>query len=375
MHDFSKNIDRRITNSEKYKNTYGKIPLWIADMDFRCCDKILENLKKVIDIGVLGYDTLPDNYFEPFISWQKWKNNIDLKSETLVTTSGVVQGISMAISILTKPKDKILIQPPVYYPFFNIIKSNDREIVENKLILKNGRYEINFEEFEQKIKDCKAMILCSPHNPVGRVFTKEELKKIADICKRENVYIISDEIHSDIIFGKNKFISMYNFENIRDQLLIFMSTSKTFNIAGISQAVCIIDNYEILKEFENEKKRRGFMHELAFSVVGFYSAYKYGKDWHLKSLEYIEENAKFILKELENTNIYTYMPEGTYLMWLDFNNFNLSDNEIEEKLINEANVILDRGSNFGGEKYYRLNIATSRELLKEALFNIKKVFK
>lgn len=375
MYEFSQIVDRRITNSEKYKNTDGKIPLWIADLDFKCCNKILNSLREILDVGVLGYDTLPNDYFEPFILWEKEKNGINLTKDELLTISGVVPGLSMALSILTNKGDKVLIQPPVYYPFFNIIRDNDREIVENPLKKVNEKYEIDFEDFEKKIKGCKAMILCSPHNPVGRVFTKDELRKIADICKRENVYILSDEIHSDIIFGDNKFISMYSFDDIRDRLLVFMSTSKTFNIAGISQAVCIINNSKIREEFVMEKRRRGLMHEPAFSVMGFYSAYKYGKEWHEKCMKYLEENIDFVINELGDSKICTYKPEATYLMWLDFSHFDISDDEIENKLLNEANVILDRGSKFGLEKHYRLNVGCSREILGKAINQIKETFK
>lgn len=383
-YNFDEIINRRHHHSKKWTDWSGYglqtcedvLPLWIADMDFKCEPRILDALHETVNYGVIGYDAPPKDYYDPFISWQKRKNDWELRKEWFVDTPGIVPGISNAIISLTEKGDKILIQPPVYYPFFKAINFNDRTLVENTLLMGEDRYEIDFEDFEQKIRDCKMFILCNPHNPVGRVFTREELRKMGELCVKHNVIILSDEIHGDLIMKGHKHIPIASLsEEIKQQCLTFTAPSKTFNIAGLAQSVAIIPNEEFRAKFKKGMEAFGIMHMASFGITGFHAAYLYGEEWVKQVLEYIEGNIDFVMNFLKEQLpiVKAYKPEGTFLMWLDFRALSEDINVVDELLIKKAKVLMDSGAKFGetGQRFYRLNIASPRAIIEEAMNRIK----
>ncbi len=386
-YNFDELIDRRKHHSKKWtdwsalglETDESILPFWIADMDFKCEERILQELHKTVDFGVLGYDAPPKDFYEGFIDWQKRKNSWEVKKEWFVPTPGIVPGISNAIVSLTEKNDKILIQPPIYYPFFTSIEMNKRELVENTLIIGENRFEIDFDDLEKKAKDSKMMILCNPHNPVGRVYTKEELLKIGDICLRNKVILISDEIHSDLLMKNQKHISIASLsKELADITITMTAPSKTFNIAGLAQSVAIISNPHLRQKFIDGMAGLGCMHMAAFGISGFKAAYKYGEEWLKEVLIYIEDNVDYVMDYIKNNlpQLKTFKPEGTYLMWIDFSAVSKDPKEIDDFLINKAKILLDPGVVFrgGGDCYYRFNIASPRSVIKDAMQRIEKAF-
>ncbi len=386
-YNFDEVIPRWEHNSKKWTDwrCYGMeevnrqiLPMWIADMDFRCEPSILMELEKVIKWGAIGYDSQKDSFYEVFIDWQKRRNSWQVEKHQLIPVPGVVFGVANAIRAFTKEDDKILVQTPVYYPFFTIIEKNKRKIVENPLIFSGKRYEIDFEDFERKIKDCKMMILCSPHNPVGRVWSLEELKKMAKICIDNNVLIVSDEIHSDLILSGNKHIPIASIsDNISKQTITVTAPSKTFNIAGLNQSIAIISDESIRNRYNESIDAGGVSKTSSFGIVGFEAAYKYGEKWLDQALEYIEDNIDYTIDYIEKniSRVGVYKPEGTFLLWLDLRGFGVECEELNEILIEKGKLLLDHGCKFGEESkgFYRLNVGVPKKILIDALERLNKV--
>lgn len=383
---FNKNINRKNTNSVKWdlnKSVFGKeeiIPMWVADMDFQAPPEVLESLNNIVEHGIFGYSTRTEGYYNAITNWFEKYHDWKIKKEWISFTPGVVPGLKIAINAYTKPNDAIMIQTPVYYPFYDVIKNNKRHVIKNEMIYTNEGYKMNFEDIEYKFKDdnLKMFILCSPHNPVGRVWTKEELEKLANLAEKYNKLIISDEIHCDLTY---KGIKHTPFASINDytknNTITFNAPSKTFNIAGLEAANAIIINDNLKREFEKSKNR--YSSDLAniFGIKGLEAAYNFGRDWLEKLLEYLEENINFIKKYLEENipEISFVKPEGTYLLWLDMRNLGEEDH-VKDILINKAGVGLEEGSIFGeeGKGFFRMNIATSKDIIEKALKNIKIAF-
>ena len=387
-YNFNKITDRSNTFAIKYdlKEIRNKpkdvLSLWVADMDFPTAPCILKALKKASCHGIFGYSRPDIRYYDAIKSWYKNYHNFILQDEWIVNTPGVVFGIAAAIKAFTKDGDGVLIQRPVYYPFFNTIKALNRKVINNALVLKDGHYEIDFEDFEEKIKtqNVKLFVLCSPHNPGGRVWKKEELNKISQICLKHNVLVVSDEIHSDITFGTNEHTI---YASLSDEALnnsiICTSPSKTFNLAGLQFSNIIIPNKEIRTKFKAEITKTGYDEPNLTGIVAATSAYKEGRTWFTQAKDYIQKNIDFT-KEYFKENlpqVRVMNNEGTYLIWLDFSDFGFSDQKIDEIIVNKAKVWLDRGTMFGpeGEYFQRINVATPRKILKEALERITKAFK
>lgn len=379
-YNFDEIVDRKHQHSKKWTNwsKFGLkpndeiLPFWIADMDFKCEPRILEALRETVDYGVMGYDAAPVDYYEPFLQWQKKKNQWEVDEDWLIYTPGVVPGIANSILCFTQKSDKILIQTPVYYPFFKAIESNGRTLVQSRLIMGDKQYGIDFEDFEEKIKACKMMILCNPHNPVGRVYTEEELLKIGEICVKHDVLIISDEIHGDLIMKGNKHIPIATLsEKIAQNTITLTAPSKSFNVAGLSQSVAIIPNPELRERFLAGMESFGIMHLPTFGITGFHAAYKYGEDWLNQALEYIEANMDYVLEYLQKNlpQVRAYKPEGTFLMWLDFRAVSEDMNVLNDLLINKAKILMDSGHVFGenGCGFYRFNVGCPRFLVVEAM--------
>lgn len=384
--NFDKEINRYKTNSLKYdfksdKNKPDDVfPMWVADMDFKCCEEILNDMHKKIDHGVFGYSKNDETYFNVVKNWYKQNHNVDLKQEWLITTPGIVFALATAVKTLTEENDYVLINNPVYYPFTEVVEDNKRKIVSSDLVLINGHYEIDFEDLENKIKqyNVKAYLLCSPHNPVGRVWTKDELNKIIEICKRNNVLIVCDEIHSDFIWNGNH-TCILNYTDIQNQVILCTAPTKTFNLAGLQVSNIFIPNEEIREKFQLELWNTGYSLINIMGLVACQSAYEKGQNWLNELKKYLLDNINYVdtfLKE-KLPKVKLIYPEGTYLLWLDFNALNLSDEKIEELMIKEAKLWLDNGKMFGdsGKGFQRINIALPREKLKIALEKIEKTFK
>lgn len=381
--EFDKITDRIHTNAIKYDlaKERGKpedaLSLWVADMDFPTAPCIQKALSEKALHGIYGYSRPDERYYSALKNWFKKRHNFEVENQWIVNTPGVVFAIAAAIKAFTKEGDGVLIQKPVYYPFFNTIKNLDRKVVNNPLVLKNGHYEIDFEDFEKKIisENVKLFILCSPHNPGGRVWTKTELEKLWTISKKHNVLVISDEIHSDIIFGENKHTV---FGTLSDEALensiICTSPSKSFNLAGLQFSNIFVANDKLRKQLKKEIEKTGYDEPSLMGIVAATSAYSDGEQWFDAAKDYIWQNIQFAKKYIEENapKIKAIIPEGSYLLWLDFSGFEFSDEEINDRILNKAKVWLDNGTMFGSEgaKFQRINCATPRSILEEALKRI-----
>ncbi|MCD6104170.1 MAG: pyridoxal phosphate-dependent aminotransferase, partial [Thermosipho sp. (in: Bacteria)] len=368
MTSFDKIIERRGTNSYKWDfghNTRIKnlLPLWVADMDFETPKEVIEAIKNRANHGIYGYTFRPDSYYQSIISWFKEIHDIEIKKDWIVPIPGVVPGISFAIQAFTNPGDKIIIQPPVYRPFYEVITELGRRINLNPLIEKNGYYKMDFENLEKIIDErTRMLILCSPHNPVGRVWKKEELERLGEICIRKNIIIVSDEIHADIVYSPSKHNVLISVsEKLLDNTIILTAPNKTFNIAGLQSGNAFIPSKKLKDQFSAVINSQHLSMSNIFGIVATEAAYKYGKTWLNSLLDYLYKNAEFVKSYLESkTNVKTQIPEGTFLMWLDFRNYNSKD-DIHKKLL-ENGLWLNEGKEFGKEGigFERMNIATSR---------------
>lgn len=383
--NFDDVVDRYNTNCLKFdfKKERNKpediFPMWVADMDFRCPPEVINDLKTRVEHGIFGYSDIDITYFRALYSWYSTHFNVKLQRDWLFNTPGVVFALATAVKVFTKENDYVLINNPVYNPFSEVIEDNHRQILSSDLINNNGHYEIDFNDLEQKIKEynIKLYLLCSPHNPVGRVWSKEELDKIVEICKRYNVFIVSDEIHSDFVY-EGKHICMLNYQDYLDNIIVCTSPSKTFNLAGLQTSNILIPNKEVKDKFMQEVWATGYSNINALGLVACKSAYEHGDKWLKELLEYLKGNVKLVEEYMQKNlpNIKVTHPEGTYLLWIDFSGTNLSDDEIINKLTYEAKLWLNSGIKYGksGKGFQRLNIALPRSELQHALEKIKKVF-
>ena len=387
-YNFNTVIDRHGTNCIKTDLAVARgkpadvLSLWVADMDFPTAPAILEALHNRVDHGIFGYSCLDDEFFAALKNWMQTEHDFSPERRDLVTTPGVVFGISCAIKAFTKEGDAVIIQTPVYYPFKNMIELNNRKLVTSSLYEKDGKYYIDFEDFEQKIIDnnVKLFILCSPHNPVSRVWTREELQKLNEICLRNNVIVFADEIHNDFVYGDNKHTVFSTLSpEAAENSVVSMSVSKTFNLAGLQFSTNFIKNPVLRKKFRDEKDKTGYDEPSIMGLTAALAAYKNGKPWLLDLHKHLKENIDFTRSFLAEKlpKVRLIEPEGTFLLWLDFSKLGLSDSEIDDIIVNKAKVWLDRGTMFGpeGEFYQRINVATPRPVLEEAFTKIAKAFK
>lgn len=355
----------------------GLISMWVADMDFKAPEQVIEALQKRIEHGVFGYSLISNSYYDSFINWEEKRHGYKVKKEWIRYTPGVVSGIYWIVNIFTKPGDAILVSMPVYYPFHNSVKENGRKLVHSNLINNNGRYEFDYEDFENKIveNDVKIYILCSPHNPVGRVWKEEELDKIMEICQKHNVLVISDEIHHDLILeGKHIPTAIVNNGKYAKNIITLTAPSKTFNLAGCKNSFVIIENEDILKKFDTYANTVARVSNgNLFGYVAAEAAYTYGEEWLSGAIATIKGNYDYMVKELaEKLPQVKVIPlEGTYLSWLDFNTC-LKDEELEEIIQNKCKIAVDYGRWFGeaGKGFIRINLATPRKYVEEAVKNL-----
>lgn len=377
-YDFDEVIDRSKNRSAKYDERIKKfgtsdvIPLWVADMDFRTAQPIIDACVKKAQEGIWGYTSRPDSYFEAVQEWEKKRNQWDVDPSLMSWSLGVVPAMSAMIQFFSHVGDKILIQTPVYSEFYDIIESQNRVVVENLLQEKDGVWSIDFDDFKEKAKECKIFLLCNPHNPLGMVWTAEELKKMADICIEEDVLLISDEIHSDLIFHGKKHIPAATLsDHIAKRTITCVSATKTFNLAGLQASTTIFPNLEMKQKFDDYWNKLDIHRNNAFSSVAMEAAYKEGEEWLEQLLEYLSDNFDFI-KEYCQTyipKIKPNIPDATYLVWLDCRELGMDNEELHRFMIQDAKLGLNDGNTFGHHLngFMRLNAACPRSVLQKAL--------
>lgn len=383
MYNFDEIINRNGTDSVKYDEldiNFGKsdlMPFWVADMDFRLPNFAIDALLERAEHGVFGYTRRSDEYYNSIINWLKSKHDFQVKADDIEYGPGVVFLLNMMIRLFTNKGDKIIIQPPVYYPFFGVIEGNERVIVENKLVEVNGKYVMDYDDLEEKAKDpdVKMLILCSPHNPMGRVWTKEELEKLGRICIDNDVLVVSDEIHFDLVFKPNKHIPFGSIsEEFKMKSITCTAPSKTFNIAGLHNAYCIIHDKSMMEKYRKELKLLDLNRNNTFSTVIAPVLYNNGKEWLDELLNYLKANMDFVCNYVSENfeKIKTGEIEGTYLMLLDCRELELNSDELDNLFV-DAGIALDSGHWFGenGKGFMRLNLACPRSMLETALEKLK----
>ena len=376
--DRSNNFSAKWSEMDKKYGSNDLLPMWVADMDFKAAPCIIDAMREKLEQGIYGYTTRPVSYNESIVNWAARRYGWEIKSDWLIFSPGVIPSISLIIQEMTDKNDKIMIQEPVYSPFNSVVKENSRELVISPLIkLEDGKYIMDYEDIESKIKDVKMFILCNPHNPVGRVWTKEELQKLGDICLKNNVKVISDEIHSDIIFKGHKHVPFASIsEEFAQNSITCMAPTKTFNIAGLQMSQVILPNEDDYKILDVAFARLDIRRNNAFSLVATQAAYNHGEEWLNEFLEYIEGNMDFAIKYIEENmpSLKVKKPEGTYLLWVDFSETGLSDEEVAKVLVEKGKVALNSGVafGFGGKGYQRINLACPRSMVEDGLARIKK---
>lgn len=388
QYDFDTPIDRTHTWSIKhdFKKENGKaddiLPLWVADMDFRSPDSVVEALKKAVDHGIFGYSWADESYFDAVAAWYQKRHHLTLQPEWMTCTPGIVFALSIAVRAFTQEGDAVLIQPPVYHPFSRAILRNKRTLVENPLVLKDGHYEMDLEELEQKVLDehVKLMILCNPHNPVGRVWTREELTALADICLRHHVYVISDEIHGDFVWQGHE---QTPYASISEEAclhsMMCTAPSKTFNLAGMATSNLFIPDPEMRRKFRSELLDVGQENMNRLGLFACRAAYEGGGEWLDQLIGYLAGNLALVRDFCKNRvpQIQLVEPEGTYLAWLDCRELGMTDDELMAFFSNEAKVWLDPGTHSGeqGSGFMRFNLGSSRSVIAQALDQIEAAWK
>ena len=383
-YNFDAIVDRRGTSCLKYdfamkrKGRDDLLPMWVADMDFPLPEEILNVFHNRISHGIFGYSDPTDPYYAALNKWFSTHYGYTIEPEWISVPCGVVFALATAVKAFTEPGDACIIQQPVYYPFREVIENGDRKLVNSQLRYENGRYTMNYEDFEQKVveNNVKLYILCNPHNPVGRVWTKDELVRIADICLKHGVTMLVDEVHADFIYPGHKFTSFMTLdEKYREKLIVCTSPSKTFNVGGLQPASIIMPNPEVKAKFETEKAAAGYSNAPIMSLLATTTCYEMGSDWVAELVAYITENKNYFKKFVEENfpKAYFVEPEGTYLIWVDFSAYGYSDEELEHIMLEEAHLWLDSGKIFGPAtaQFERFNIACPRSTIETALNQLK----
>ena len=377
-YNFDEVIERHGTSCVKFdrlKEMFGDenlIPLWVADMDFRTPDFIVEALKKRCEHEIFGYTFGSDEYYESIINWVHYKHNWKIQREWISYIPGIVKGIAFAIQCFTQKGDKIMVMPPVYHPFFLVTQKNEREVVFSPLVLKDEQYYIDFNRFRQDIQGCKLLILSNPHNPGGRVWTKEELSQIADICYESGTLVISDEIHADLTLPpyKHPTFALIS-EKARMNSLVFMSPSKAFNMPGLASSYAIIENDELRHRFQTYMEASEFSEGHLFAYLSVAAAYSHGTEWLDQVVAYIKGNVDFTETYLKEhiPAIKMICPQASYLIFLDCRALGLNQEELNRLFVEDAHLALNDGTTFGkeGEGFMRLNVACPRATLEKAL--------
>lgn len=381
-YDFDTVVDRHNTGSVKFDLRHDLLPLWVADMDFPLPGEILDAIKKRVDHGIFGYTMTTASYWKAFDFWCSREYGYHVRSAEWVTVPGIVYSLSIAIRAVTEPSDAVLIEQPVYYPFSNVVTDNGRTLIVAPLCYKNGRYTRDIAAFEKAVRDnnVKAFILCSPHNPVGRVWTKDELTAVAEVCRRYGVTVIADEIHCDFIRPGIKFTSFATLgDEYKQKLILCTAPSKTFNLAGLQVSNIWIPDPVSREKYKRINHANGYNEANTLGLAAAEACYTLGKPWLEELKEYLEGNIAYVKNFLAHNMpcIKLVEPEGTYLLWLDFHGTGLSNSEMKEMVESRARLWLDHGDMFGqgGELFERINIACPRKRLEQAMNQLKEAFK
>ena len=384
--NFDEIINRKGTDCLKYDFAVRRgmpedvLPLWVADMDFKTTSYVEDAVMERTKHGIFGYTESKEEYFQAVAGWMRRHHNWEIRPEWLIKTPGVVFALAMAVKAFTEKGDSVLIQQPVYYPFSEVIRDNGRVVVSNDLYLgEDNRYHIDLADFEKKIvgHHVKLFLLCSPHNPTGRVFTKEELTAMGDLCVKHGVKVVSDEIHNDFVFRGEHTVFATVKKEYEQISVICTSPSKTFNLASMLISNIFIPDRELRKRFRHEVDAAGISQLSALGLVAAKAAYEQGDEWYEQMMSYVGENIRYVKEYVkENLPGVTVIDgEGTYLMWLDFRGTGLNPEELDRRIIYEAKLWLDSGKIFGstGAGFQRINVAAPKAILTECLDRIRKV--
>ncbi|UAK41171.1 PatB family C-S lyase [Bacteroides nordii] len=382
-YNFDEIIDRRGTESVKWdavSERWGRndlLPMWVADMDFRTPPFVMEALRKRLEHEVLGYTFACEEWYTSIINWLQSRHGWKVGREELTFMPGIVRGLAFAIQCFTEKGDKVMVMPPVYHPFFLVTEKNKREVVYSPLVLRDGQYYIDFDRFRKDIQGCKILILSNPHNPGGRVWTREELEQIAEICYESKTLVISDEIHADLTLPPYQHITFALVsEKARQNSLVFMSPSKAFNMPGLASSYCIIENKEICRCFQEYMEASELSEGHLFAYLSVAAAYSNGTEWLDQVLAYIQSNIDFTDAFLSEyiPNIKMIRPQASYLVFLDCRTLGLNQKELVDLFVDGAHLALNDGTMFGkeGEGFMRLNVACPRSVLEKALKQLKK---
>lgn len=382
-YNFDEVIDRKENRAAKYDERmkkFGKpdvIPLWVADMDFRTAQPVIDKVKEKAEEGIWGYTSRPDSYFSAICDWQQRRNGWEIDKSLLSFSLGVVPTLSAVVNLFSQPEDYVLIQTPVYPEFYDVTEKWNRKILENQLVETNGTWNIDFKDFEEKAKQAKIFLLCSPHNPLGIVWTEAELRKMAEICIANDVLLVSDEIHSDLIFHGKKHIPTATLsKEIGEKVISCISGTKTFNLAGLQASTVIFPDMKTKEIYDEFWISLDIQRNNAFSSVAIETAFREGEEWLEQLLVYLDDNFTFIKEYCEQhiPEIKPNVPDATYLVWLDCRALGLEKEELPRFMIEQAGLGLNDGCAFGRSLsgYMRLNAACPRSVLKQALEQLER---
>ncbi|MBN2173566.1 MAG: PatB family C-S lyase [Bacteroidales bacterium] len=386
-YDFDEIIHRKGTScvkwdyAERFLEASDVLPMWVADMDFRTPDFIVDAVRERAEHEVFGYTLRPDSYYESIINWIGKKHHWNIEKDWIIFSPGIVPAVNMAVMAYTQPGDKVIVQPPVYFPFFSAVTENGRQLVYNQLVLNNGRYYMDFDDLEKKIDNrTKMVIISNPHNPGGSAWTKEELEKLGKICIDHNQILVSDEIHSDLVLKSFKHTVAANISNeIAKVSVTMMAPSKTFNLAGMATSSVIISDPDLRNTFQVMLDRVHVGMGNLFGMVASEAAYTHGEKWLQQLVEYIQGNVDFVDGYLKNNipKVRMIRPEATYMIWLDFRELKMNDRELKDFIILKARLGLNDGPTFGpgGDGFQRMNVACPQALVKEAMHRLEKAIK
>lgn len=386
-YNFDEIIPREGTHCVKYdlrKEYFGNenvIPMWVADMDFRTPDFIMKAIRERAEHEIMGYTIHPPSFFQSIIDWTRRKHDWEIQKEWIAFSPGVVPAVNMMVMALSKPGDKIVIQPPVYHPFFHAISNHNREIVENPLVLQNGRFAMDLADLENKIDDkTTLLILCNPHNPGGSVWSKDELKALGEMCCKHNITIISDEIHADLTLFRNKHIPLASIsDELAEITITTMAPSKTFNLAALGTSYVISSNPRLLRQYNKVLDQVHVGMGNVFGTVALEAAYRHGDEWLAELQEYIEGNVMYLQQFVKDRlpMLDVIVPEATYLVMIDFRKLNLTVKALKKLLIDKAGVGMNDGVTFGkqGKGFQRMNLACPRAVLEDALLRIERAIR
>lgn len=378
--DFNAAIERRGTGSLKWdglRKRFGVegadfLPMWVADTEFRAPEPVIEALARRARHGLFGYSVAPPAYFDAIRGWMRRRHGWEVKEEWIASTPGVVCAVNLLIRTLTDRGDGVVIQTPVYYPFRRGVEDNGCRVLVNRLRLDGDRYRMDLEDLERKLPDAKLLILCSPHNPVGRVWSSDELLTLGELCLRHGVTVVSDEIHFDLVFpGQTHTVFATLSQEIAQQSVVCTAASKTFNLPGLQPAITVIPNPRLRRDFAHTLRACGIPEPNAFCLEAVTAAYAHGEDWLAELLAYLEGNRDFLCRfvETEIPQLRVIRPEATFLAWLDCRALGLESARLEHLLLSEARLVLNQGHTFGpgGEGYVRLNFGCPRGMLEDGL--------